>query len=153
MTKSSRPLVLRIAAMSIVIAAIVAVTIFRPSWPRDLWLEATTQDVPFEFTASGACEQRDAFQPDELSLSKDRRSAHIFVSLNCADKPGEPSASRRSNSLFLRTKSVSIDPTSELAAACYCSNKVTFAFKDPIPAGQNVVFISDSFEGSKLIAP
>ena len=99
------------------------------------------------------CNERDAYQPDEMSLSNDRRSVQVFVSLNCADKPGEPSASLRSNTLFLRTRSTPIDPTSDLAAACYCSNKVTFTLKEPIQSGQKVVFISDSFEGAKLIAP
>ena len=153
MITSSRLRISRIAATSLGIAAIVAVTILRPSWPQDLWLKATTHDVPFQFSYLGACDERNAYQPDEITLSNDRRSVHGFVSLNCADKPGEPSASRRFNTIFLRTKSVSIDPQSDLAAACYCSNKVTFTLRDSIQPGQHVVYISDSFEGAKLIAP
>ena len=153
MAKSSRQRVSRIAMLVVGIAAIVAVTILHPSWPQDLWLRATTRLIPFEFTSLGMCNERDAYQPDEMSLSNDRRSVQVFVSLNCADKPGEPSASLRSNTLFLRTRSTPIDPTSDLAAACYCSNKVTFTLKEPIQSGQKVVFISDSFEGAKLIAP
>ena len=153
MVKNSRQRVSRIAVLVVGISAIAAATIYRPTWPQDLWLKATTRTVPFEFASLGACDERDAYQPDEMSLSKDKRSIQVFVSLNCADKPGQPSASQRSNTLFLRTKSVPIDPNSGLSAACYCSNKVTFTLKEPIQSGQNVVFISDSFEGSRLIAP
>ena len=153
MVKDSRQRVSRIAALVAAITAFAAASIYHPTWPRDLWLMATTRAVPFEFASLGTCDQRDAYQPDEMSLSNDKRSVQVFVSLNCADKPGQPSASQRSNTIFLRTKSVPIDPDSGLSAACYCSNKVTFTLKDPIPSGHNVVFISDSFEGSRLIAP
>jgi hypothetical protein len=153
MTTSSRLSLSRTAIITFGIAAVVAVTVLRPSWPRDLWLRATTQDLPFQFSTLGACDERDAYQPDEITLGKDMRSVQAFVSLNCAEKPGEPSASRRSNTIFLRTKSVPIDPQSDLSAACYCSNKVTFTLESAIRPGERVVYISDSFEGAKLIAP
>jgi len=151
MVKGSRQRVSRIAVLVVGITTIVAASIYRPTWPRDLWLMATTRAVPFEFASLGTCDERDGFQPDEMSLSNDKRSVQVFVSLNCADKPGQPSAIQRSNTLFLRIKSV--PPDSGVAAACLCSNKVEFTLKDPIPSGQNVVFISDGFERSRLIAP
>ena len=153
MVIGSRQRVSRIAVLVVGISAIVAATIYRPTWTQDLWLKATTRAVPFEFASLGTCDDRDAYQPDEISLSKDKRSVEIFVSLNCADKPGKPSVSQRSNTIFFRAKSVPIDPNSGLSAACYCSNKVTFTLKEPIQSDQKIVFIIDSFEGSRLIAP
>ena len=153
MTTSSRLSISRTAIISLVIAAIVSVTMLRPSWPRDLWLKATTQELPFQFSTLGACDARDAYQPDQITLGKDRRSVQAFVSLNCADQPAEPSASRRSNTIFLHTKSVPLDPHSDSSAACYCSNNVTFTLKHTVRPGERIVYISDSSEAAKLIAP
>ena len=153
MTKGSRVRLSSIALITAVVAGLAALTIAHPSWPRDAWLKATTRSIPFEFSSLGACEERDAYQPDQISLSQDRKTIQGFVSLNCADKPGSPSASRRGDTIFLRTKSLAIDPTSGLSAACYCSNKVRFALHDQVLPGQQVILISDSFESARLIAP
>ena len=153
MTKGSRIRLSRVALIALVTASFIALTIARPSWPRDTWLKVTTRSIPFEFSSLGACDERDAYQPDQIWLAEDRKSIEGYVSLNCADKPGEPSASRRGDTIFLRTKSVAIDPDSGLSAACYCSNKIQFAFHDQVRPGQQVVLISGSFESAKLIAP
>ena len=153
MTRGSRISVPRIALIVLVVASLLALTIARPSWPRDAWLKATTRSVPFEFSSLGACDERNAYQPDQIWLAEDRKRVEGYVSLNCADKPGEPSASRRGDTIFLRTKSLPIDPDSQLSAACYCSNKIRFDFNDQVRPGQQVVLIIGSLESAKLIAP
>ena len=153
MTQGSRVGILRIAAMTAIAASLVAVTIVRPSWPRDVWLMATTRNIPFEFSSQGMCEERDAYQPDQISIGSDRRTIEGFVSINCADKPGNPTASQRGDTIFLRVRALAIDPGSGLSAACYCSNKVKFSLQSRIQPGQHVVLISDSFESARLVAP
>ena len=153
MAKNSRIRVSRVAVITVITASLVALTIARPSWPRDAWVKLTTRSIQFEFSSLGACDKRDAYQPNQITLGSDRKTIDGYVSLNCADKPGDPSASERGGTIFLRTKSLAIDPTSDLAAACYCSNKVRFSLNDQVLPGQQVVLISDSTELARLIAP
>ena len=153
MTHYSRVRIPRLAVTTAIAASLVAITIARPSWPRDVWLLATTRNVSFEFASQGMCEERNAYQPDQISIGSDRRTIEGYVSLNCADKPGEPSANQRGDTIFLRIRPLAIDPGSDLSAACYCSNRVTFSLRNQIHPGQRVVLISDSLESARLVAP
>jgi hypothetical protein len=153
MIKTSRIRLSRIALIAVITSGFVMLTIASPSWPRDAWIKVTTRAIPFEFSSVGACKERNAYQPDKIWLGSDRKAIHGYVSVNCADKPGNPSITQRAGTMFLRVDSLPLDPTSDLSAACYCSNKVLFTLHEPFDPNQRVVLISDGIESARLIAP
>ena len=144
----------RIVTVSIALALIAFVSLLQPSWPRDLWLQITTRNLQFEFTQKSLRTERNAYQPDQPLISPDNRTVTALVSLNCNDVPGQPSATVRSDIVYLSIHSEPSNPNSQMAASCGASsNSASFDLGQPIRSGQKIVFLADAAEKASLVAP